>query len=299
MNLQQSYIGVDVGGTKILSARFDANGILQQKAIFPTPSNEKEEVVIAALKNSIQAVFSDNVRSIGIGWPGFVSSEEGLVIATPNIPKMKNIYLGKILFEAFGKEVFLENDTRLFAYAESHFGKGKGKTPCLGIIMGTGVGTGIIIDGEIYDGCDGCAGEGGHMEFETNGRQWTPNKRFSGRGLLELFHTEELLHQFLHEKKRTQLQHTSFSEWLDDCALWLSHLFLLLNPKIVVFGGGIGKNVLPQFLPDLSVRVEKRLQNAGMGMTVNLVCSTLENAGALGAAMYAKESEELRIKNEE
>jgi glucokinase len=287
MNPQQSYIGVDVGGTKILSARFCENGMLQQKAIFPTPAHQKEEV-IDAIKKAIKTVFSDGIRAIGIGWPGFVKGKEGLVITTPNIKKMKNIYLGKIISESFQQEVFLENDARLFSYAEAYFGKGIQKSPCLGIIMGTGVGTGLVINGEIYDGYDGFAGEAGHMEFETNGEKWTPNKRFSAKGLMKIFKTEESLKKFLSGEKINTIHQMLFFDWLEDCALWLSHLFLLLNPARVVFGGGIGKNVLPKFLPDLSKRLKKQLQKIEMQMSITLECTELEDAGALGAAMYAK-----------
>lgn len=289
---KSSYIGVDIGGTKIFVARFDENGTVEQKELFSTAAQLGREAVLENLFKAIESVFVPTVAAIGIAWPGLVKSQEGIVISAPNIPQMGQLPLATLLRERFQTEVFLENDARLFAYAETLFGKGKGFSPFLGIVIGTGVGSGLIIDEKIYTGFDGFAGEAGHMDYIRDGLLCTPNDCLSGTGLKkrfhELGHTDSLEAYLQKWESRQSSTEDIFQKWLDEIALWVANLFLVLNPAKVVFGGGVGKEVLSKMLPELRSKVSERLTAKGFPMTVLLESTELENAGALGAAAYAK-----------
>ena len=162
------YIGIDVGGTKVLTALADENGLILNKAQKPTEADKGEETIISNIKDSIDRVINNSpitkeeVKRIGIGSPGPLDLEKGLIIENSNL-SWTNVPIVKILEEMTGIPVTLENDANAAALGEKHFGAGREADNIVYLTISTGIGGGIIIDKKIYHGGKGNAGEVGHM----------------------------------------------------------------------------------------------------------------------------------------
>ena len=166
-------IGVDLGGTNIKAGLVDENGKIIFKTSVPTETNLGYKHVINQIKKATSIVLSENsnVTGIGIGAPGIVSVEKGTVKSPPNIPGWKKVNLAKILFDEFGRKVFVENDANAAAIGESIFGVGKSIDTFIMVTLGTGVGGGIIYNGKLFRGETGGAGEIGHLTINYKGRK--------------------------------------------------------------------------------------------------------------------------------
>jgi glucokinase len=166
-------VGVDLGGTNIKAGLVDENGKIVFKTSVPTETNLGYKHVIKQIKKAVAIVLaeSSDVTGIGIGAPGIVSVEAGTVKSPPNIPGWKKVNLSKILYDEFGKKVFVENDANAAAIGESIFGVGRSIKTFMMITLGTGVGGGIIYNGKLFRGETGGAGEIGHVTINYKGRK--------------------------------------------------------------------------------------------------------------------------------
>ncbi|HKL12549.1 MAG TPA: ROK family protein [Halanaerobiales bacterium] len=165
---KEYYIGIDIGGTKILSALADSEGNIINKAQNPTEADKGEEVIIANIKDSINRVIKnskitkDKVRRIGVGSPGPLDLNNGIIIENSNLA-WTNVPIVQILEDDTGIDVILENDANAAALGENQFGAGKEADDMIYITISTGIGGGIIINRKIFHGGKGNAGEVGHM----------------------------------------------------------------------------------------------------------------------------------------
>jgi len=166
---KQLTIGVDLGGTKIETVVADADGTVLGEDLRPTLAAEGPAAVIARIADSIhEACGKANVApagtlGIGISSPGPAKPKEGIVTDAPNLPGWHDIHVTKLLSDAIGVPSLLENDANAAAYGELRFGAAQGLQHIVYVTLGTGIGGGIIIDGKIYEGASGAAGEVGHM----------------------------------------------------------------------------------------------------------------------------------------
>lgn len=162
------YIGVDIGGTKVLSALVDSKGKMINKVQVPTEADKGEEVIISNTVNSIKQVIENSeikkskVKRIGVGSPGPLDIKKGMIIENSNL-SWSNVPIVKILEKIIGIPVILENDANAAALGENLFGAGKDADNIIYITISTGIGGGIIIDRNIFHGGKGNAGEIGHM----------------------------------------------------------------------------------------------------------------------------------------
>ncbi|MCF8002200.1 MAG: ROK family protein [Halanaerobiales bacterium] len=162
------YIGVDIGGTKILTALTDKKGNILSKAKKPTEADLGQEVIMRNIQESIDKVVDksevqkESIIRIGVGSPGPLDYEKGIIIENSNL-SWKNVPIVKILNEINGIDVVLENDANAAALAENYFGAGKKADCIVYITISTGIGGGIIINRRIFHGGKGNAGEIGHM----------------------------------------------------------------------------------------------------------------------------------------
>jgi glucokinase len=172
---KQLAFGVDLGGTKILTVVADAAGNVLGEDLRPTNAPEGPDAVIARIADSISdAAAQAGMRpgdacGIGISSPGPVKPREGIVTDAPNLPGWHNIPVTKLVSDAAGLPAILENDANAAAYGEYRFGAGQGLRDIVYVTLGTGIGGGLIIDGEIYEGASGAAGEVGHMVVLPDG----------------------------------------------------------------------------------------------------------------------------------
>ena len=162
-------IGVDLGGTKIETVVADAAGNVYGEDLRPTLAAQGPDAVIARIVDSIrQACKSANIApsdtlGIGISSPGPVKPKEGIVTDAPNLPGWHNIHITKLVSDAVGLPTLLENDANAAAYGECLFGAAMGLKHVVYVTLGTGIGGGLILDGKIYEGASGAAGEVGHL----------------------------------------------------------------------------------------------------------------------------------------
>lgn len=185
------YLGIDLGGTKIAAAAVDVRtGERLLQLMVPTEAHEGPAAVIermAALTGEVCAKVNmplDQIPAIGIGVPGLIDLAQGVTILLPNLPSgWRNVPLAANMTALTGRPTAIINDARAFTLAEATFGAGRDARSVIGITLGTGIGGGIAIDGRLYLGIDGTAGEVGHMTIDPYG----PRCGCGNRGCLETF----------------------------------------------------------------------------------------------------------------
>ncbi len=283
-----SFIGVDIGGTKIFAARFDEALNIEAKVRVATEAERGKDVVLKNLQKAIAEVITNDVQAIGIAWAGLINPDTGVIAKAPHISGFIDFPLAEFLQNKFEVSVYIENDCRLFAYAESQVGCGKGAKVLWGITLGTGIGNGIVINGDIFSGHNGFAGEFGHGAIDLSGEK-EAEEIFSGSALTKAL-SGNSLEQYVAEWESGSGEGFDFFElWIQKLSVWIMNGILTFNPSIVVFGGGIGTDILPPLLPTIQKKIVARLKEKDFSFTVQLHTSELENAGSLGAALYAKE----------
>jgi glucokinase len=163
-------IGVDIGGTKVAAGVVDEGGRIVATALRPTPSDDpmQTEEVIADLVRELRA--SHDVDAVGLGAAGLVDAQRANVIFAPNLA-WRNEPLRAAIEERCGLPVVVENDANAAAWAEACFGAGRGQEYLVVLTVGTGLGGGIVLDGQLYRGRLGIAAEIGHLTVEPGGRR--------------------------------------------------------------------------------------------------------------------------------
>lgn len=173
--LKDKCIGIDIGGTSIKLAFLKLDGMMLAKWEIPTDISYNGVKIVGDIietvnKKIVELNFEmDSFNEVGVGVPGFVDSVAGCVTYSPNIPWKENYPLKEELEEGFRLPVAIENDANLAAIGEMWMGAGKGKKNILMVTLGTGVGGGVIVDGEVVRGINGMGGEIGHIFSKDNG----------------------------------------------------------------------------------------------------------------------------------
>ena len=159
------YIGVDVGGTKIALVRGTETGEILQKVRFENDVDCK-----TALNRIVEGVKKlGPAKAIGVSCGGPLDSKKGLIQSPPNLPGWDDIPITELLQQATGIPAYLQNDANACALAEWKFGAGKGTENMIFLTFGTGLGAGLILNGTLYEGTNGNAGEAGHILLAENG----------------------------------------------------------------------------------------------------------------------------------
>ena len=240
-------IGVDLGGTKIESIILDDKlNVLKQKRI-PTPKNDYNKILDSIDSLISEFSFGKQDFSIGICTPGIISQKTGL-IKNSNTQCLIGHPFKNDLEKKLGKKVFMENDANCFAMAEAKFGSAKNHKFVFGVIMGTGVGGGIVVDGCLHLGRNLIGGEWGHHTLYPNGNSCYCGKKgcvetyLSGPSLekrwFELTGQNKSLSEIisnLDNKKGI----TWKKEFLDNFGRGLANVIDILDPDVIVLGGGL------------------------------------------------------------
>jgi glucokinase len=181
------YAAIDLGGTNLRSIVADGNGHVLAKDIRLSHTQEGLDAVLDRMVESVEVAIRDSrvaragIAGLGIASPGAVDSVHGIVPGAPQLPGWKDVPLAKVLGERVGLAARLENDATAAALGEHRFGAGRGTKYMLYITVSTGIGGGIIINGELYGGKSGAAGEVGHIIIDVDG----PRCGCGARGCLE------------------------------------------------------------------------------------------------------------------
>jgi len=175
--MSEIFIGVDLGGTNIKFGCFDRNIKLISKTSIPTSADMGPQVVVDRMAQTIERLLEQaglslqDVIAVGIGTPGPARYKEGIIIHATNMPKFKNTPLPHMLSEQIGKPAVLENDANVACFGEYVVGAGKGVKNMAFFTLGTGIGGGIISNGELVRGCAENAAELGHLIIYPDGRK--------------------------------------------------------------------------------------------------------------------------------
>lgn len=322
--MSTNVIGVDMGGTKILSAVIDAEGKILSTAKVPTKANKGPSIVIDRIAESIQravdksGVDTASIQAIGIGAPGPLDPATGVVIFAPNL-RWKDVRLKDELEARVNIPTFVDNDVNVGTLGEHVFGAGKGFQNVVGIFVGTGIGGGIILQGELFHGASKTAGEIGHIIVKAGG----PRCGCGTRGCLEaLASRTAMAKQFqkaiVKKGKKSVISELTGGDLgtirsgvlakairLNDkltlkiikkatkyLGIGIGSIVNFLNPEMIVLGGGVVEALDDTFLNDIRAAAEKySLPNTLNG--VQIVPAKLgDNSGILGAAALARQRSE-------
>lgn len=172
MEQTKRFIGIDIGGTKCAVTLGDENGAILRKVRFMTgtPEETVEAILSAAERFLLDATEAGEcVLCAGISCGGPLDSEKGIILSPPNLPGWDHVEIVRMTRERLGIPAQLANDANACALAEWRFGAGRGTRHMIFLTFGTGMGAGIIIDGKIYSGANGNAGEVGHVRMDRFG----------------------------------------------------------------------------------------------------------------------------------
>ncbi|MCL4544464.1 MAG: ROK family protein [Chloroflexi bacterium] len=186
---EQAYIvGVDLGGTNVRACLATSNGKMLAHCKRPTPSADGPDAVIEAIEHCIREVVTsgnatlEHVLGVGVGAPGPLDMDTGVVFAPPNLSDWHNVPLAKSLSARLDTRVKIGNDANLAAIGEHTFGAGRGFDDIVYMTVSTGIGGGVIIGGRLFVGVSGTAGEVGHMTVDLHG----PRCKCGNIGCLEV-----------------------------------------------------------------------------------------------------------------
>lgn len=176
------YIGIDIGGMSIKGGLVDYDGNLSHKIVIPTKVSEDANVILSDICELIKNILDKanksiaDIISIGIGSPGNVDSKNGIIKFAANI-KFENVYIREYLNKYFDIEILISNDANCAVLGEQFFGAAQGIDDILMVTLGTGVGTGIIVDGKIFAGRQSAGSEGGHICISHEGKLCSCGRR--------------------------------------------------------------------------------------------------------------------------
>ena len=264
-------IGIDVGATKIEYIVLHDNGDESGRSRIDCPKNY--DSVIKSIKDIVLKIEKDFKKELPVGvcHPGIHSIQTGLIKNSPNCNWIENKPFQKDLREAIGKEVFCENDANCFALSEAIDGAGTHYKIVYGIILGSGVGGGLVIDKKIITGSNGVAGEWGHNQIpyfaakkenfdSSNAREAEIESFLSGLSLAKRF--KKLYGKNLKTNEIFELnrKHDLDAErFIDDfkvnLAMSLSSIINILDPDAFIFGGGVSNEI--DFLHEIDSLVRK------------------------------------------
>lgn len=270
------YVGVDLGGTNV-RAGLVQNGKILALQTRPISSQARQGVVIDEICETIAAVLQPNVRGIGIGVPSVVDIKKGIVYSVHNIPSWRAVPLKKILERRFRLPVFVNNDANCFTLGELFFGNARGYRQVVGLVAGTGLGSGVIINGKLYSGSNGGAGEIGAITYRGKYFEYFCGGQFFQR---EFGISAATLQQ--HADAGDRKAQKMFAAFGDDFAEAIMALLYAYDPEILVLGGSMTKAY-----PYFEKRVQEKLHGFDFQRSLKKLVITRTNKpniAVLGAA---------------
>ena len=269
-------IGIDLGGTNI------RGGLVNGKELKNTTSerlNTKaaEEEIVQQLFNLTERLINDSVSAIGIGVPGLVDEERGIVFDVINIPSWKELPLKQLMEERFQIPVLINNDANCFAVGEYYFGKGVEGDSMVGLTIGTGLGSGIILKGKLYSGKTCGAGEFGMIDYLDHYIEYYA----SGQFFKNVYDVDgEVIFEKAQAGDATALK--MYEELGGHLGSAIKTILYALEVNKIILGGSV-RHALPFF----EQCMWERLKTFAYKRTIDnlkIEVSELENSGILGAA---------------
>ena len=311
-------LGVDVGGTKVAVGLVDHNGKILAQGRKPMVANGTAEAGLQAVAEAIDSLASSvpgGIHRIGICAPGPLDPKSGVVLNPPNLPCWRNFPLAEKIRSRYHVPVRVDNDANAAALAETRWGAARGFRYVFYATIGTGIGSGIVFDGRIYHGNTGSAGEGGHVSIDYRGPVCNCGKRGcieilaagpaigarartrlsseSSRSLiLELAKgdvsavTSELVGQAY--TAGDLLAREILQETVEILTPWLGNIVDLLDPDVLVMGGGVAAMLQP-FFDEIKGRLPGWCVNPRASEIPLLMAHYGADAGVAGGAALCAE----------
>ena len=302
-------IGIDMGGTSVKLGVCRGAELLFQAPPIPTQNFRSAKDLLVAMRETILALQQKlpGIAAVGVGVPGFTDFNTGMVHALTNVPGWENVPLNTLLGKATGHPTFVENDANCMAYAEFKHGAGIGANNMIGVTLGTGVGGGLVLNGQLYRGSFSGAGEIGQMSINYRGRpgsygntgaqeEYLGNREVAARAAT-LFEAagrkttdEECSPAALSAaaKKGDEVALQVWDEFATHLACGLANCIWLLNPDTVVIGGGISNAGSQLFVP-LKKKLNAQLHKAFRSKLKIVRARFGNDAGIIGSAAVALE----------
>lgn len=311
-------VGVDVGGTNVKVALVSEEGAIAYSNTVPTRAEMGYEYTISNIKQAIYDLMTESktdksaIKGIGFGLPGQIDCVNGIVRLLPNIPGWVNVPLAKIISDEFQIPVKLDNDVRCAALGELAFGAGKGCQNLVCITVGTGIGSGLIVNGKLVRGAANAAGEIGHIKLSMHEG---PLCGCGDRGCLEAYASGPsivaMAEEYIMGGKSTKFRELAnpditpyivseaakqgdavaikiFEIMGEYIGIGLSSVINLLNPEKIIIGGGVADAGDILFQP-IRETIKKRAMKISAD-SVEVVKAQLGNtAGVIGAGLLIEE----------
>ncbi|MCG3199280.1 MAG: ROK family protein [Candidatus Omnitrophica bacterium] len=312
-------LGIDVGGTKIYSLILDENNVILGRGKKKTGDGSPESLLGRMMASVGQAldeagVDRKNLRCAGIGFPGPLDPKTGIILQATNLPAWNQFPLADEASQFLGCPVFIDNDVNLGTFGEAVLGAGKGSDNVVGMFLGTGVGGGIILNGHIYHGTTGTAGELGHVIIQHGGPPGPFNLRGSVEGLTSRTAIVNRIKKEIKKGKKCALEELlksgkrirssdladayhagdsvvrkTFEQTAEFVGVTIGSLINLLAPDVVVLGGGV-MEAMPEAIYPTAKRVAMEIAlESNRNHSRIEVASLGDDAGALGGALYARQ----------
>jgi len=313
MEGEQLIFAADLGGTHLRAALVDRCGNILFRTKQSTPKEENPDAIVCALVKAVrecEAQASRPIAAVSVVVPGTVNVENGIVVKAPNLASLDGFNLTEALSDQLNRRALLENDANAAAVGEMWMGAGRGYSSIVCVTLGTGVGGGIILNGQLWRGADGAAAEIGHMCVDPFGGVACG---CGSRGCLEVYasataivrmteeasprHPDSILHSqelsaaviFAAGREHDELALEVFRRMGVYLGIGLANLINILNPQMIIIGGGV-MNGWELFEKSMRLQVTERAFPllAERVKIVRAECG--DDAGLLGAARLAFES---------
>jgi glucokinase len=302
-------ISVDLGGTRVRSARLDHQLNILERHETLTLADEGLEATLDRVKDLIQNVWPQNedcVVVIGVSAPGPLNPTTGVVVAPPNLPGWHNVPLKDQIEDAFGVPVYVGNDANVAALAETARGAARGYRHVIYITVSTGIGSGMIIDGRLLLGKEGLAGEAGHIVIVTASDRVTdleeeaagPALADQARAQINAGVSSTILDLVAGDLDRITGKHVGQAAAQGDSlalgivqragrllGLGVVSLLHLFNPEILVIGGGVSKTGELLFAP-MRAAIQEHALDTAYWQNLSIEQAALdEDVSIIGAAV--------------
>src|SRR3954468_16362754 len=282
-------LGIDVGGTKIEIASV-ADGRAVEPCEAPTPLSDSGALIDGIEALARQVIERDGEpQAIGVGVPSQIDFETGTVVASVNIP-LEGVPLRDELQRRFGIPVFVDNDANVAALAEAQWIEGGPAHHLVMLTLGTGVGGGVIIDGNVCRGATGLGAELGHMVIEADGLK-CPGRTCPNRGCIEAYCSGSALERAAgmpgeEVEKRARAGDEEALGHLTDLGRWLgvgiANYVNIFEPEHIVIGGGLGSSASDLFLDTAIQEARSRALPAGFERVKFALAKGGSDAGVIG-----------------
>jgi glucokinase len=273
---KKTILGIDLGGTHIRGGLVTDNN-LSSIVSHRINSNGSVEEVLQQLFILIDQLVNPSVKAIGIGVPGLIDTENGIVYDVVNIPSWKKVSLRSLIEDRYHLPVVINNDANCFALGEFYFGKGKGCDSMIGLTIGTGLGSGVIINKKLYGGKNGGAGEFGMIDYLDKYYEYYA----SGQFFKNVYQTDgEIVFKKVKEGDVTAIK--MYEEMGTHLGNAVKTILYALDVELIILGGSV-RHAFPYFSKTMWQQVKTfAFQKARENLKIEV--SELENSGLLGAA---------------